>query len=512
LQQEIPPFRNNYQSSTFLAVLQALGHVYRSCPACPYEVKGADSASLDIAAVPSVYEVGRTTLIPLGTTMSAVNPATVITARSPLPAAAPAADAGWSRSLITSHWLPAAMALFFAFCLAVPVMRSIPEDILSRETAQSALQAGMWLALAAGLTVLGMQWAAAHPNGEPFYWLEGVSIWPSEFIRLFATVLCVVFFFIGHHMLTANQARLTARYGLAPPADLPVFHENAGVLTWLLPSSWGVSFTGSASRIAALWQEHAGYTRTRWRRILPQTLALGMLGGLLFVIFGMPHTPARGAIAWWANIVVWGLSTATLGLLVFYVVDAIRVCTGFIHQFALEQTQWPPAILAPLCEQRKLPADLIGEWLDLSFIAERTNVVGSLIHYPLIALFLIVAARNRMFDDWSYPAGLLVIFAVTAAYILTCAILLSVAAEKARSSAVKRLRDQIYVLRAKAQEPGQGERCTHQIAQIDQMLRDIDGIRKGAFAHWSEQPVFQALLLPSGGFSALALLDYFLTQ
>ncbi len=511
LQQEIPPFRNNYQTSTFFAVLQALGHVYRACPACPYEIKGTDSSALDIAAVPAVYEVGRTLLVPLGATMSAVNPATVITTRGLASAASRVSGPHWTQQIVRSRWLPIAMALFFTFCLIVPVIRSIPEEILSRETGQFLLQAGVGLALAAVVAVLGFGWAAAQPDGEPWFWLEGVSIWPTELIRLLTALLCLAFFRLGHGVLSANQAALTARYGLTEAAADRQMSPTRW-WHWLHPASWAISFSGSARRLAALWQEHDHYTRTQWWRIVPQTAVLGMLGGLLLILFGMPHTPARGAIAWWVNAVVWVLSTATLGLLVFYVVDAIRVCTGFIHQFALEQTQWPADVLAPLCEQRKVSADLIGEWLDITFIAERTKVVGSLIHYPLIALFLIVAARNRIFDDWSYPPGLLVIFAVTAAYILACAVLLSFAAEKARSSAVKRLRDQIYLLRAKAQEPGQSERCGHQIAQIDQMLRDIEGVRQGAFAHWSQHPVFQALLLPSGGFSALALVDYFLTQ
>jgi hypothetical protein len=506
LQQEIPPFRNNYQSSTFFAVLQALGHVYRTCPACPYEIKGSDSAALDIATVPAVYEVGRTLLVPLGATLQALNPATTMTTRGRAPTASRVPHVHWARQLATSRWLPIAMAVFFTFCLIVPVIRSIPEEILSRETAQFVLQAGVGLALAAVVAVLGFAWAAAQPNGEPLFWLEGVSIWPTELIRLLTAILCVAFFRLGHGLLTANHATLTSRYGLTASENnersLP--STPAHWLTWLHPASWAVSFSGSAKHLAALWREHDAYIRTQWHRIVPQTAVLGMLGGLLLILFGMPHTPARGAVAWWVNAVVWVLSTATLGLLVFYVVDAIRVSTGFIHQFALEQTQWPAEIISPLSEQRKLPADLIGEWLDITFIAERTKVVGSLI--------LIVATRNRIFDDWSYPPGLLVIFAVTAAYILACAVLLSFAAEKARGSAVKRLRDQIYSLRAKAQEPGQGERCNQQIAQIDQMLRDIEGVRQGAFAHWSQHPVFQALLLPSGGFSALALLDYFLTQ
>jgi hypothetical protein len=513
LQGGIPPFRNNYQSSTFLAVLQALGHVSRACPTCPFEMKGAPAA-LEIAAVPAVYEIGRTMLVPLGATLPTVNPATLVTTRGLAPPTSSATRRHWGRELLHSRWLPALMAVFLTFCLVVPVIRSIPEDMLPGDAAQFILHLAMGLSLAAILALLGFEWAASRPNGEPLFWLEGVSIWPTELVRLLATMLCLAFFVAGHRALDANRDMLTIRYGLASAGatDAEEHSRSARPLSWLHPATWSVGFTGSAQHLAALWEEHNRWTCTRWRRIVPQTLILTLLGIVLLMLFGIPHTPARGALAWWVNTIVWAVSTVTLGLLVFYVVDAIRICTGFIHQFALEHTAWPTAVLGPLCEQRKVAADLIGEWLDIRFIADRTKIVGSLIHYPLIVLFLIVAARNRMFDDWSSPPGLLLIFAVTATYILACAILLSVAAEKARSAAVKRLRDQIYALRAKAQEPGQSDRCIHQIAQIDQMLRDIEGVREGAFAHWSEHPVFRALLLPSGGFSALALLDYFLTQ
>jgi hypothetical protein len=40
------------------------------------------------------------------------------------------------------------------------------------------------------------------------------------------------------------------------------------------------------------------------------------------------------------------------------------------------------------------------------------------------------------------------------------------------------------------------------------MLRQIEGLRDGAFSPFSQQPVVRAMLLPLGGFGGTALLSY----
>ena len=505
LQQEIPPFRNSYQTATFFSVLQAVNHVQRSCPTCPYSLTSMGTQKFSSTMAPHVFEIGRTQAVPLllkqDQTEAAINrPGTGY--HSPA--------RGRQLPFVRFALIPA--ALFFAFCLAVPVLRSIPQEILSFETASFIIRIAIALALTAGIALIAFHWIGRQPNAEPFFWAEGVSIWPTQLIRLLAIGLCVGFLQLAHHMLQVNASELAAQYALPLTLPQPSASSSSAWITWFLPRSWTVAFRGAAQDLQQLWSEHQQFTASHWRRIVPQTVVLGALGVVLLIIFGIPHTPSRGSWAWWINLFMWSASSILLGLLILFVVDAIRICTGFIHQFAGERTHWPAHVLKPLCEQRKLSPDLVGEWLDIRFIAERTKVVESLIHYPLIALFLTIAARHRIFDDWAYPVGLILLYAISATYIITCAILLSVAAEKARGSAVKRLRDQLYIARANAQEPGQGERWTHHIAQVELLLREIEGVQQGAFAHWTQQPVFQALLLPSGGFSLLALLDYFLTQ
>ncbi len=507
IQKSIPPFRSSYQSSTFLAMLHALGGVPPPCNTCDSSANGHSPVASTHDLLPHLYELGRTETIHLpdgrhsgaGAAVARMND----TADQP---------DGHRARFATRQFLLAALALLCILALAIPVVRSVPDEMLSPQTGTFALQLAMLFILYGTLATLLFQWVGSWPDNEPFYWLEGVSVWPTELIRLLSAGLCIGFLRFAQHMLDANERHLTRTYGLVPATEGAPQQPPGTAPPWYRPASWSVEFTEQAQRLTELWHEQHQVIGSQWRRILPQTLMLGVLSLALLVILGFPYAPTRGAFAWWINGIILSISSLSLGLLIFYVVDAIRVCTGFIHQFALEPTRWPAPVLQSFCALRKVQPEILSEWLDIRFIAERTQVVGSLIHYPIIGLFLSVIARNRIFDDWAYPPGLLIIYGVSAAYVLICAILLSMAAEKARRSAVSRLRDHLFELRGRAQEPGNADRCAHQIAQVDLMLQDIQGTQQGAFAHWTQHPVFQALLLPSGGFSILALLDYFLTQ
>ncbi len=511
LQQAIPPFRSSYQSATFVAVLQAIGQVRRLTGTEGYRLLGDPGIRFRSETRPLIFEVGRTTadLLPgvarhSGSSDGAGEPEAINH-----PTSRASEDADRHDRLIRFLYL--AVGVLCALYLAIPVIRSIPDEMLSAATGQFVIQTAVALAVLLGGTIALTQWLGSRPDAEPFFWAEGISIWPSELLRMTVAVLCLGFLRFAHTLLSTNASRLSNRYGLEQ-ASAPSARPRRHWSDYGSPTAWSIDFVRNAESPSALWQEHEGFVLTTWRRVIPQTLLLGLLGLILLRALGLPQAPTRGTTAFIVHTLSWTISSLLTGFLIFYVVDAIRVCTGFIHQFSLEPTQWAPQVTQSLCDRRRLPVDLVGEWLDIRFIADRTKAVASLIHYPIIALFLMVLARHRIFDDWSYPPGLLLLYGASAAYILISAVLLSVAAEKARRTAMGRLRSHVYDLRGQAQTPGQGDRCAQQIAQTELLMQDIQGLQEGAFAHWTQHPVFQAVLLPSGGFSVLALLDYFLTQ
>jgi hypothetical protein len=54
-------------------------------------------------------------------------------------------------------------------------------------------------------------------DGEPFVWTEGISIWPTEVIRLLAIFMAVFFFWKIHRSLQANETEIEEDFKLVRP-------------------------------------------------------------------------------------------------------------------------------------------------------------------------------------------------------------------------------------------------------------------------------------------------------
>lgn len=72
-----------------------------------------------------------------------------------------------------------------------------------------------WVGLAV-LAVAGFQfvtwWIAAKPGEEPWDFSDGVSIWPSEYIRFVVFVLAIVFFFVARQRRQHHRKKLWVHY------------------------------------------------------------------------------------------------------------------------------------------------------------------------------------------------------------------------------------------------------------------------------------------------------------
>lgn len=55
-------------------------------------------------------------------------------------------------------------------------------------------------------------WIAAKPNEEPWDFSDGVSIWPSEYIRFLVLVLAIVFFFVARQRRQHHRKKLWINY------------------------------------------------------------------------------------------------------------------------------------------------------------------------------------------------------------------------------------------------------------------------------------------------------------
>ena len=91
--------------------------------------------------------------------------------------------------------------------------------------------------------------------------------------------------------------------------------------------------------------------------------------------------------------------------------------------------------------------------------------------------------------------GLVIIFALNAAWPIGSAMLLRRAAEQLRETTLSNL--QLSRIKDRASE---AKRET-----LDELITEIRRLKKGAFAPLTEQPFIHAILVPSGGLGLLAL-------
>jgi hypothetical protein len=261
----------------------------------------------------------------------------------------------------------------------------------------------------------------------------------------------------------------------------------------------------------AIWREflfRAGLAPRLVRTTLAAAAYL-LLTALLVQVAGYPTTPARGTVARVANDASgWGAGVAAVVLL-FFVLDGMYLNKRLIDNLGKQTTRWPGRTLDRFKRPGVRTRDLT-EYVDIRFIAERTRVVGDAAYYPLPVFFLLIASRISLFDDWDWPAGLLVAYLACVALAILAALMLRWAAEGAREQALGLVGARVRREERAAAECRAGPDQDRHLARADALraLRQlIEREKEGAFSILSNYPLTAAVLLPSGGVGLWALLD-----
>lgn len=234
---------------------------------------------------------------------------------------------------------------------------------------------------------------------------------------------------------------------------------------------------------------------------------------LLMHTAGPPTMPFRGVVSQSWQMAVGRASVLLMLLLVFFVVDATVFCVQFVreldHKFSRAslgdwdptRSRWPRPALDH--HRRKLNLDdrYLEPWLNMRFVAMRTQAVGELIWYPYIVISLLLVSRSAVFDRFGAPVIVDVLNAVSVLIVTACALCLRVSAERLRRHSIWRLTNDMIALRGGSDE----QRQTAE--QVDLLIEKIRTFREGAFAPYSQQPLVRALLLPLSGLGGTAVLE-----
>jgi hypothetical protein len=223
-------------------------------------------------------------------------------------------------------------------------------------------------------------------------------------------------------------------------------------------------------------------------RALAATLAMMIVSTVIAWMLGLPNTPARGSLAKGLYLVFTFVDVFTIIFLIFLVVDATLFSRSFIRELRFVQSRWPQSTINHYRAQLRVKPVILNDWIDIQYIAKRTKVITKLSYLPFIMGAFLAIPRNTIFTDFALSPALIIIWFILGGVVVGSAISLRVAAEAARRGAIDNLSEHLVA--------AQGRQRAGTIAQLENLLGQIENLQDGAFAPWSGQPVVRAFLLP----------------
>ena len=331
-------------------------------------------------------------------------------------------------------------------------------------------------------------------TGEPFAFFEGISLWPSEFLRFLAGGLAAYFLIIMFIKARLTDRKLADRYFVPAPKS----SEKGS------PKSSSLEGTNQLETTSFVWNQYKKYTSRKWRWIRIASLGVIYFGlcALIISMFGRPFVPYRGPWSFWVDRVSLLFSIPLFIVLLLSVVDFSIVSGWMIRRVSREDVIWPKGAKAirDFGDKFHMDATYLAEWADIQVIVKISETVGRFVYYPFIVILILGASRLRYFDRWDLPIGLLIVMMLGLFYSVYCAVSLRRTARRARDTILNRLWERQLYLKSLNQEA---------LSQQVQMMYDaIRSMRRGAFVPFFEQPFVRAVALFLGGGGSLMALNY----
>ncbi|MCP4715972.1 MAG: hypothetical protein GY868_12715 [Deltaproteobacteria bacterium] len=171
-------------------------------------------------------------------------------------------------------------------------------------------------------------------------------------------------------------------------------------------------------------------------------------------------------------------------LLTFLVIDETKASSKLIRKLAKKKSLWPDSVNISSEIVIHNNDDYTSELIDAEFIARHTDKISKLIYYPIIVTVLMIGSRNNYFDNWNMSIGLILVMSLSMLYLIACALIMRINAEKSRKNITSRLSD--YLLT---------KTCRQDHAAIEKLIALIQTNKHGAFAPYLEQPWLHSLLI-----------------
>jgi hypothetical protein len=520
-QADIPPFRDTYQTAGFLATRLAIENA----------TVAPDKLS------PRLFEIGRTGARPLpineiGSGLPNDNCSTLAHCSYLHPTIAklypPLSHAG--RAGIAFIGTAALLALLLSlplgreFCFAARRWREVstagrmpsserPPHVGWRWITVSLLASVPPIAIASFWTPIG-DWLTSNGLGEPVTFLEGTSLWTPTVLRVVSVLTAAYLIVLTFRLIQQNLRETNRALGALDALEkADAIRIGAHPLKWLR-AAWtlqpvlvppGDPYNPDGRprrRMDELIQQFhiSGRTGARALRAGVAALLMMVLWWMLCLVLGYPYSPARGSLVSFAYSLITIVDVVATLFLTFVVIDATLYSRAFILVLTAIRSEWPGRTVQLFMDNLNLPESYLDDWIDMEFMARRTEQIMKLCYFPFIVLALLLLSRNFLFANLPQKLPNIVSAALSTLFIVGSVYALRRSAETARETARQNVMTKLIA------KKGNNEK---RAAQLEVLLARIDTLQVGAFAPWSSQPLVKAFILPILTYGGAMLLQVY---
>ena len=339
IQKRTPPFRDSYQASLFHTAQSALTNATKE------QLEKVTPGPLRI------FEIGRTAPYEL----SEPSPSEMVTT--------------------TFHAL---IIIGFALIFMVTLMVVAKYSWQCSETTMFQIKFSIYAVL--GASALGLFICllvrAQRGGGEPLTFMEGISIWPTVYLRLVAASLGAALLWMTHHH--TNQITNNLQEQL----------KQASMVTDIIVFDCFTSFRKRLKRTLAMGLAYFGFCFSLIQPFFP-----------LFV-------PSRGAISLILHYASLGIAIAVFILLLFWVVDTTGMTVRLIQRIFPSLSSSPVVGAAERGEDCPNPSEWeIKHFMRIESIARLTQGINRFVYYPIWVVIVLGVSRLSSTDLEGFSSG-----------------------------------------------------------------------------------------------------------
>jgi hypothetical protein len=407
----------------------------------------------------------------------------------------------------------------------------------ARGRQMAPFQCGLWIVLTgivAAVFVGLAHWIAQQPGEEPWDFSGGVTIWPSQCLRALAVFGGLVFLLRFRLRLIGHRGKLWKNFFYQDGVDWDSFWEQCrgkgmnalrpgSEHEWRLwwPAGWVPEFKEMdrdgepevGVDALGLFRQYLHFGRFGFRLLragLHAVIYAVLAGSLIFWLRDIPTwLLVRGPWSHLCDRYVLAAAVFVTLLALFFVMDAALLTNRILDCISQHPTLWPADPLRDIARKRSVKEEHLDGFLDVQFTAIQTEELGSRMFGPVLLLLLLIFSRLPFFDNWTWPPGLILIFAMNFVLATVCWWVVRRAAGQVRKLALERINDAISSVKS-SQDPSvtinfSGQPALPVTLPTKKYLRNLKAVHqaiseenRGAYARWFQDPTYLAVFIPSG--------------